>query len=171
MDQNTEQEVWKDVLDWPYKASNLGRVVRTVKVTGTRAGKPIKGGKSKLGYSIICLSDAPRKKCVTRHGLIMLVFCGPTPEGMEIDHIDGNRLNNRLDNLRFVTPSENINGAVARGHRGHKRWNAKLTDEIVREIRLAKTVGIKASAIADQLGVSQSTVFHVLRGDNWKHVL
>ena len=43
------------------------------------------------------------------HKLVAEYFIGPRPEGLVIDHIDGNYLNNRVDNLRYVTRSENVN--------------------------------------------------------------
>lgn len=52
------------------------------------------------------------------HRLIWETFNGEIPDGMVIDHIDGNRSNNALSNLRLVTQSENMNNAQRNGHKG-----------------------------------------------------
>jgi len=49
------------------------------------------------------------------HGLVMLAFVGPRPDNLEVLHFDGNKLNNRLDNLRYGTSSENKFEAVRQG--------------------------------------------------------
>lgn len=55
-------------------------------------------------YQASCYS---RKGAIPVHELVMLAFVGPRPEGMEIDHIDKNRVNNKLSNLRYLSISEN----------------------------------------------------------------
>lgn len=58
------------------------------------------------------------KKPVTRqfvHRLVWLAFCGQPPPGMQINHIDGDKLNNRLTNLECVTPRENVLHAIRTG--------------------------------------------------------
>lgn len=52
------------------------------------------------------------------HRLIYETFIGPIPEGMLIDHIDGNRSNNSLSNLRLTTQSENMKNSMINGHNG-----------------------------------------------------
>lgn len=52
------------------------------------------------------------------HRLIYETFIGPIPEGMYIDHIDGNRKNNSLTNLRLVTQSKNMTNSMNHGHKG-----------------------------------------------------
>ena len=51
------------------------------------------------------------------HRLIWETFVGEIPEGMEIDHIDTNKANNNLDNLRCVTPKENSNNKLTLKHK------------------------------------------------------
>ena len=50
------------------------------------------------------------------HRLVYETFIGPIPQGMKIDHIDGNRSNNNLNNLRLVTQSENMKASMNNGH-------------------------------------------------------
>lgn len=55
---------------------------------------------------------------ISIHRLVWETFKGEIPEGMVIDHIDGNRSNNSLSNLRLVTQSENMDNAQTNGHKG-----------------------------------------------------
>lgn len=65
----------------------------------------------KKKYIRVCVRDYETNKIVSKrvHRLVWETFKGEIPEGMQIDHIDGNPENNRLDNLRCVTPKENSN--------------------------------------------------------------
>lgn len=62
-------------------------------------------------YIRVYVWDYETNKNVSKrlHRLVWETFCGEIPEGMQIDHIDGNPANNKLDNLRLVTPKENSN--------------------------------------------------------------
>lgn len=53
-----------------------------------------------------------QKRWFFRHRVIWYYFNGEIPEGMEIDHINGNKQDNRLSNLRCVTHSENMNNPI-----------------------------------------------------------
>ena len=61
------------------------------------------------GYMYVCLTHNGIKKSYRVHRLIYQTFVGFIPENMVIDHIDGNKCNNNILNLRCVTPSENVN--------------------------------------------------------------
>lgn len=72
-------------------------------------------GSLRNNYIRITLPDGKHKSA---HIIIWEAFNGPIPEGMVIDHIDGNRSNNKLSNLRLVTQSENMKNAQINGHKG-----------------------------------------------------
>lgn len=74
----------------------------------------LKCKKSKHGYIEVPLSKNGKKNFFYVHRLVYTAFNGPIPEGMQIDHIDGNKENNALSNLRVVTPRENVNNPVTR---------------------------------------------------------
>lgn len=74
--------------------------------------KNIKGGTVRNGYIRYTIG----KKCYSAHILVWEAFNGKIPKGYFIDHIDGNRSNNNLDNLRLVTQSENMKNAMKNGH-------------------------------------------------------
>ena len=94
-------------------------------------GKTYSGTKTVAGYPMIKING--RKQYV--HRVMWESFVGPIPEGMTIDHIDGNKSNNSLSNLRLATHGEN-NRAYKRqssGYRGvswsnvAKKWHARLS--------------------------------------------
>ena len=99
-----EIEIWKDCGESErcfYKASNLGRVKSITKVG--KKERILKGAQSFGGYLQVDIN----KKHIRIHRLVAYAFLGPRPEGLFIDHYDRNKLNNKADNLRYVTPSEN----------------------------------------------------------------
>ncbi len=111
------------------------------------------------GYRYVTLSH-PDKKSVSRKvaSLVLTAFVGPRPENKQCRHLDGNSLNDRLDNLCWGTALENgadkrRHGTIARGI----RQEIKLTDRVVSEILAAKG---KESAllVAARYGVSKDYV-------------
>ena len=112
-----------------------------------------------------------RRGCLYAHRLIWEVVHGPIPVGLEIDHLNGRKADNRLCNLEAVTKSENIRRAVAMGLApvGEKRSDSKLTAALVREIR--RTAGkVSNREWARTLGVDAKTVRLARDGTTWRHV-
>jgi hypothetical protein len=172
-----KSEIWLDVPGWPYQASDLGNIRRVVDKSQNIFGHNLKGGTYKdpaHHYPVIVLcrdtETGKERRCFSRHAVITVAFLGPTPEGMEIDHENGDRSDCRIENLSFKTPSENIKGSVRRGHRGSNRWNAVLNEDKVRAIRHLYREGKSIGWIADQFALNFTTTYHVVRYDNWKHV-
>lgn len=61
------------------------------------------------GYFYVGMSNKQKKRCsIGVHRLVAAVFMGARPNNLVIDHVDGNKLNNRLENLRYITPQHNI---------------------------------------------------------------
>lgn len=67
------------------------------------------------GYLSVVLKDMDRRQNRTVHSLVAAAFYGPRPEGMETRHLDGNPANNRVENLRYGTQSENNLDRVSHG--------------------------------------------------------
>lgn len=106
-----------------YEISNFGRV--RILATGKIFTRSVQWYSS--GYpsfyphrKIIKDKELPRK-ALAIHVQVMRAFVGECPDGMEIDHIDGNRNNSRLDNLEYVTHSENIRRMHANKKKGITR--------------------------------------------------
>lgn len=102
------------------------------------------------------------------HRMIWEHFNGPIPVGLQINHINGVKTDNRLQNLELVTPSENTKHAYKTGlasAKGAKNGRAKLTGLMVQEIRVSND---KARVLAGRYGVAVRTIYEVICGNNWR---
>ena len=118
------QEEWRKIpgfMDY-YEVSNLGNLRSFSK---KQKGALMTPHQEFRGSLPLYPKTALRKidgRIVNRriHILVMLAFRGPTPKGKVINHIDGNKMNNRLDNLEFITQGENLKHAYDHGLREKK---------------------------------------------------
>ena len=122
------KEIWKPINGYEgiYEVSNLGnvrsvdRVVKQMHNGGVVCnhkyrGKVLKGGKDQNGYRhlILCNKDRKRKTALV-HRLVAEAFI-PNPDSLpQVNHLDENKLNNRVDNLEWTTHKENTQYSVAR---------------------------------------------------------
>lgn len=105
-------ETWKPVLGYEglYEVSDMGRV-KSVPRPSTRGGI-LKPSVSKKCYLRVNLCKNGKQKTYNVHILVWEAFKGKVPDGNEIDHLDGNPKNNRLDNLDPKTHKENCNNPI-----------------------------------------------------------
>lgn len=108
-------EVWKDIKGYEgyYQISNLGRVKSLYRMI-TRRSRPVnqyerimKGCLQGKGYVGVTLSNGIAKKTHKVHRLVCKAFICDQDSSVQVNHIDGNKLNNRLDNLEWVSNMEN----------------------------------------------------------------
>jgi predicted DNA-binding protein (UPF0251 family) len=123
---------------------------------------------SKAGYQRIKLCSGPSQQKHTVHKLVATSFLGPVPDGFQINHKDGNKLNNRLENLEYVTAQQNIQHAhdtgLASGRKGETHHNVKLSDaDVARLLDLKGKMTQKDAAAL--LGVSRSHVAGIWLGN------
>lgn len=113
-------EVWKDIPEYNglYKVSNLGNVKRIAKTyfCGNNTKRVLEErlivGDMAKGYKRVELWDNRNHKKYMVHRLVAQAFI-PNPDNKpEIDHIDGNPLNNKVDNLRWCNHTENLNNPI-----------------------------------------------------------
>ena len=133
----------------------------------------------KKGYLRVKLYDIGGEtyQKVLIHRLVAAAYIGnpPSPKHM-INHIDGNPSNNNVNNLEWVTSSENVQHAYdtklidIRNKSGEKHPMAKLSREEVEAIkRIANTGLVKQATIAAWFGVGRRTVQNIKYGKSWKY--
>lgn len=174
-------EIWKPCPRHPgYEVSDHGRVrsvsreilgMRHGKMTTIRrAGVMLKQTKGSGGYPTV---GPYGERPVLVHALVCEAFHGPRPDGYQVAHGDGSRDNNRADNLRWATPSENnLDKRVHGTHqdqRGEKAWNAKLKNEDVLEIR-ANRGSVSQTYLARRFGVNPSVISTIQARKKWAHI-
>jgi len=163
-----ENEIWKPIPGHEgYHVSNMGRV------WGPKFA-PKAGAINSRGYRSITLVVRGYKRGVRIHQLVMLAFVGPCPKGQEVNHINGIKADNRLENLEYVTRSENIRHAYRIGLKQHKKGSlngcAKLDERDVIAIRLLCDAGFDSSYIGRKFGVSHRTIHLIRKNQAWTHV-
>lgn len=111
-----ESEVWKDVQGYEgyYQVSNHGRVKSFKKWKRSESTERILKGYHKNDYPVVCLKPRPHRCEKYVHRLVASAFLGSNTN-MEVNHIDGNRHNNHVSNLEWVTHSGNIAHAYGMG--------------------------------------------------------
>ena len=160
-------EEWKGVVGWPdHEVSSLGRV-RRLESVALLPGHELRQYETEQGYRSIHLAAAV-------HRLVAEAFVGPCPSGFVANHKNGDKTDNRAENLEWVSRSENQDHALRTGlsmARGETHGQAVLTDEQVREIRREYKGGWgEQTRMAKQYGVSQAIVSQIVRGEVWMHL-
>lgn len=171
--QDLPGEIWKPVVgyDGRYSVSNKGRVRTESHVARGRWGhqrlraRILRPG-SASGYPVVRLG---RSRPYFVHRLVLEAFVGPRPEGMEACHNNGDRTDNRAENLRWDTRTNNHADKVAHGTapRGENNSRAKLAEDDVLAIRQQ---GGAPHELAEAYGVSRHTIARILAQKTWKHV-
>lgn len=112
-----------------------------------------------------------KSKTFRTYELVLLAFIGDKPIGHQVCHIDGNKLNNCLSNLKYGTPKENIHDKKSHGT-FYPRRGKHLTAKDVIEIR-KRVTGFKFSQIkhlAEEYNISSGALKNIFYGYTWKNL-
>lgn len=161
-----------------YEVSNFGKVKSLRKISGTcfRKERELSLNRlSKDGYVRIALTKN-YKVCETKMHRIVAEHFIPNPLGKEtVNHIDGNKLNNRVDNLEWADRHEQLvhayNHKLKNPVRGCLNVSAKLTQQDVEYIRKnykRQSTESGTVALAKKFGVTNVVIGNVLRGKTYK---
>jgi hypothetical protein len=143
-------------------------------VYGTK-GQPI-GVRSTRGYIYVTYRDSADPRIYHNalvHRVVWEYVHGPIP-GLDINHLNGVKTDNRIANLEAVTRAENNRHARETGlHyslRGERQPNSKLTERQVQEIYRRVWSGETTLALAAEFAISSSTVSTIKRRVTWAHI-
>ena len=175
-------EVWKDIPDFEgfYQVSNVGRVRSVDRVVTDKdgimrkhKGRVLKVHLNTSGYEQVGLYNGNRYvKSV--HRLVLETFKPHVNmKDLEVNHMDGDKLNNHLTNLEWVTGRDNILHAYDIGltdNRGERSPHAKLSKADVLEILQRLDTGELHRDIGLDYGVGQSCITKINIGLTWKSV-
>jgi hypothetical protein len=170
------KEQWVSIKGWggKYLISNFGRMKSIGGKFKTRCpdGYITIGSIDTLGYRVITMRSPGRVEQKRVHSLVASAFLTKpdTENTYWVNHKDGNKLNNNLDNLEWVTPKGNADHAVITGlHdlKGEKHPMSKLTKENVLEMRRLRKEGFTHEKIASMFGVCRRQAGDVINGVNW----
>lgn len=167
-------EEWRSLVGFEgrYEVSSLGKIRTLSRYRPEYYHSILSPWLTLRGYESVSLRLDGRRVSVSVHRAVMAAFVGPCPEGEQVAHNDGNRRNNRIDNLRYATPSSNIDDRRRHGRtaRGQRNGGAKLDQAAARTILSLKDRGISASEIAHLACVHPSTVSAIWNGENWTNL-
>ena len=131
--QNNMKEIWKDIKGYEglYQISNLGRV-KSLNYIHTGREKILKPSVDKQGYLNICLCKNGVKKWYLVHRLVYEAFVGDIPKGMQVNHINEIKTDNRAVNLNLMTPKENSNWGTRNERISKKQINGKKSKPVLK---------------------------------------
>lgn len=153
-------EEWKNIDNHPnYEISNTGKIRSLKNVIG-----PTKVGRRHKGSILNTMFDQHKYlrimingKNYKIHRLVAQAFIPNHDNKPQINHKDGNRINNHVNNLEWCTNSENTNHAMK--YLPRRRYNKKLTTEDINQIIMLIKAGKSQRFIAKLFGISQSAVW------------
>jgi len=175
----TRQEEWRPIsgYDGAYEISSEGRV-RSYRLPRKRdrllpTPSMVADSIGTKGYRFVTLIDSKgRAHTSYLHSMVLSAFVGPRQGGMQCRHLDGNRENNRLDNLSWGTPRENAKDRCRHGTIpvGEHHPCAVLHEIDVIHIRQLVRAGFSQSEVGRMYGNGQSQVWSIINRRNWKCV-
>jgi hypothetical protein len=159
--------IWKEIINYPnYKISNNGEI------------KSICYNKEKLlktqdmnGYLRVGLSKNGKVNLFLIHRLVAIAFLENTENHNFINHKNGIKSDNKVENLEWCNSSENLNHALTNNLRvmpkGINHHNSKLTEEQVLEIRKSN---LSQTELALKYNVKQPLISSIINKRKWKHL-
>ena len=156
-------EIWKDINNYKgiYQVSNLGNV------KSMKTGKLIKPFNNK-GHKRVSLFKDGKTRGYQVHRLVLEAF-----KPITVNHIDGNKANNELSNLEWLSIGDNIRHAIRiglRNDKGSAHHMSKLTDEDVLKIRQMHAEGVDRHIIKDMYTVTLRQIERIIYRESWTHI-
>lgn len=166
------QESWIKVVGFNnYRISNFGRIFNEKE---KRELHPVPN-KKRRGYFYISLQQDGRRENMLLSRLVAKHFLRNPNNLPQVNHINGNKSNNRIDNLEWITAKDNIlhaitTGLAPRALRGNQLPMTKTNEKDVKHIRQLALDGYLHKDIAKKFKLGVSTVTHIVNRTRWSWV-
>lgn len=155
---------WKKTLIEGYLISDCG------KVWSEKTNRIVKSGINKPGYEYVNLRFKNKTKNFSISRLVYSVFKKNIPEGYVVDHINENKLDNKVNNLRILSKKENTLASKQSMKRRNKH-GFKFNETEIGEIKwLLENTKLKKKEIASMYNVSKSHISSISNGSAWSHI-
>jgi hypothetical protein len=160
---------WKDVIGWEgfYKVSSDGKV-KSISRLWSPKETILKS--SKKVYERVGLSRKQKVYWISVHRIVARAFLGE-PHGLQVNHKNGNKFDNRVENLEYCTPKENMLHAYKIGLRkkyfGEEHCGSKLDKKKVKFIRSYPKIRGSSAFLAKKYNVSHGTIYRILYNQIW----
>lgn len=165
------EEEWKPVPGYEgiYMVSNFGNVISVSLRKNSQPFKPLKLSLCNSGYYKVTLRKNGESSNVMVHRIVAIAFIPNPKHKDQVNHKDGDKLNNMVDNLEWVTRSENqlhASRVLGKKHRGSEH-SVKINSGIARQIYEESGTNV---SLASKYGISDAMVGRIKRGEAWRSV-
>lgn len=147
-----------------YLEDKILTVYEDGRVFSKRWPKPL-GCLSSKGYKVCTLHFGDIRKQCKIHQIVWIAFNGKIPNGFVVDHINRNKIDNRIENLRLAEPQ--LNSENRRRYNGTNNPSVKITYMIASQIKDDYQKQSSYSKTAKNFNVSKSLIAQIIRGELW----
>jgi hypothetical protein len=166
-------EVWKDVIGYEgiYQVSNFGNV-KSLGNEFSRKERLLKLSFQSKGYLTVVLQKYAKRKMVLVHRLVAEHFISNIDNKPQINHINGIKTDNRLENIEWVSHRENLDHAIENNLvlKGDKNPTSKLKENEVITIHDFLSKGVCIEILSKRYSVSFDTISGIRSGRYWKYL-
>ena len=175
-------EVWKEIKGYNgiYQVSNIGRVKSKTQYckgrlgSGKQNGRVLKQQKCYKGYLRVSLSFNKVRFNTGVHRLVALSFIDNPLNKPQVNHINGIKTDNTVENLEWCTNKENqihaVKNKLNNPNLGEKHHMSKLSNKDVNVVRWIHKIGWSNKQLAEDYNVSQTAMSNILRNKTYKNV-
>lgn len=164
------QEIWKDIKEYEglYQISNLGRVKSLPRNGTILKEKILKNINTNKNYFAVTLSKKDKTKKILVHRLVAEAFISNPENKPQVNHINGVKTDNRVENLEWCTPKENSIHAIKNGLKNDYGFNNKFSKFSYEDIKFIREKYVKGDkkfgcrGLAKKFNVSKSTISYII---------